>query len=320
MENKTIYFATQTWLLSETNAVKKTILPKQVPTKEQRDDVSLLADGKPAKFRTIVEDMFPYQIFYRCFTYNDTIEADIAFAISCDTTVDLYIESIEELIHFPALKQLAHVEYKHAFKADAFMYIHDIIKSFEPEMEYYNAYREVCNERSTDPVKFKLTQEIETFITNWAPAYGIPTPRFHAIDNSNERDLPKQWVTNIEGVGGLREKCTNLNKSLAKWDSNSIKSLRPNSLYDIKRTLDSLLFYRRNNIPLTEDYSICKKCGLPYRNTASIIDSVNHVFISMCEHCGTTYEADNAEVDKYSYQDYTVVPTKGRKIITTSKD
>ena len=128
--------------------------------------------------------------------------------------------------------------------------------------QHPKAFKEKCDELSSAPLGFNGKEEIINFITTWAPAYGIPVPKFYGTINSIE---------------GLKE----------------MKTLRADSLATIKRTFDSLQFYRLNNIPINDDWKICKHCGLPY-NTAYIEDTVNNRFINICGHCDTVYHVDSA--------------------------
>ena len=101
---------------------------------------------------------------------------------------------------------------------------------------------------------------------------------------------------------------------MSKWDCSGMKTLQADTLKHIKAVLDSLQFYRRNNLPLNDDWRICKNCGLPY-STKLIPDGA--VYINQCQHCETKYKPGTVE---YCSELTTHITVRGHKVNTTSKD
>ena len=316
------YYENQSYLIKREQRT-----PNYVPDKAAVTDVSDAANyfidncnvidvSDIANFKIMINDIRPYEVFYRVYFFTDKLVSDIAYAIACDCEVTLAVDSLNLIATFEVFDELepaAYKTYPQAKKDALFAYVNEQLKNsgIPAENEYYKMFKEKCDALTLEPRGFVLTEEIKTFITIWAPAYGIPTPRFETVINSNERDLPRHWLTNIPE---LKEKCSDFKKSMSKWDCSGMKTLQADTLKHIKAVLDSLQFYRRNNIPLNDDWRICKHCGLPY-STTLIPDGA--VYINQCQHCETKYKPCTVE---YCSEQTTHIPVRGHKVNTTSKD
>lgn len=308
MSNKLYYYETQSYLIK-----RETSTPRYIPDKHSSDVIDV---SDIPSFKVMINDCLPYAVFYRCYNWNDKLESDIAYAIVADCSVTLSIDCIDTVVTFDTFDNIQPSEYKNYPRKNLlFDYIKRVLRDNDvtKELEYYKAFKEKCDQLSLEPIGFELTEEIINFITTWAPAYDIPVPKFYDTLNSNERDLPRHWITNIEE---LKEKCSDFKKSMSKWDCSGMKTLKADSLASIKRTFDSLQFYRRNNIPINDGWRICKHCGLPY-NTTHIEDTVNNRFINICRHCDTVYPIYEVTYcsDKADH-----IPTRGRKVRSVSND
>ena len=298
------YYEVQNYLLENEKHT-----PKYVPKKENIIDVSDIEE-----FKVMINDIRPYEVFYRTYTYSDKLASDIAYAIIADCSVTLAVDCVDMVVHFDAYDDVDPSRYgNYKNRQQVFDYINEQLRvsGVSRELEYYKAFKEKIDELNLEPKNFSVTDEVIEFIETWAPAYGIPTPKFYDTINSNERDLPRQWITNIPE---LKEKCSDFKKSMSKWDCSGMKTLQADTLKHIKAVLDSLQFYRRNNIPLNDGWKICEHCGLPYA-TSLIPDG--EVYINQCQHCGTKYKPSTVE---YCSEQTTHVPVRGHKVNTTSKD
>ena len=274
------YYEVQNYLLEN-----ETHIPKYVPNKAEVIDVSDIEE-----FKVMINDIRPYEVFYRTYTYSDKLASDIAYAIIADCSVTLAIDCIDMVVHFDAYDDVDPSRYgNYKYRQQVFDYINEQLRDsgVTRELEYYKAFKEKIDELNLEPKNFSVTDEVIEFIETWAPAYGIPIPKFYDTINSNERDLPRQWIANIPE---LKEKCSDFKKSMSKWDCSGMKVLKATSLRQIKAVFDNLQFYRKNDIPVNDNYKICKHCGKPYRLT-NIADTANNRWVNVCNHCDSVFEA-----------------------------
>lgn len=261
------------------------------------------------------------EVYLHTYQYKSNIEKVLAYGLSVGIDIKLNIESINEVLDLQHYDNLPTHCYRKVDKTNVYQYIREALENYAGEIAKVDSEVEYLREKNSTHTFFKVTEEIERFIRTWAPAYGLEIPRFHDIETTNEMYLPKNHSKVFEEIEASTTKvCEGLDengrqvawaympqKKLIKWDDTEHKNKRATPIAEIEALFDSLMFYRRNNIPMNDNYQLCPICGKPMRkNRYGITDLVEY---EVCIDCDPNYNRTE-ETSSTSFQDY-MQDTKG---------
>ena len=222
-----------------------------------------------------------HDIYIHTYQFKEDLMNIMAYAVATGKNVTLRIDSIKETINIQKYDDMKPSVYRLCNKQKYYDYLRATIKPYTTEMMRVDSEIQYLRDKNCNSKTFILTDEVENFIRTYAPAYGIPMPKFHETQSSSDSHTPKKWN---KAYNEIMDKNSNPEKALAKWDDKEAQSRRATPLYEIERIFQSLMFYVRNDIPFNDNYTKCPRCGKPMRkNSYGITDFVEYEVCMDCD-------------------------------------
>lgn len=279
-------------------------------TKEVIEDVKALPAG--VNIYKAIEVAAPVDLYVHCYQYKPNMDGILAMATLMGCNITLNIESIKEVLVIPALLNRTLREFRERDRTIGYEHIQNNLRPYSSEL--YQAQQEIQYLRSKNdqPLVFKVTPEVESFIRTYAPAYGIQLPRFQESDTTVNDYLPKHWYKSYNEIVGddLHAGVVDPEKAFTKWDDRIKQSKQPTPLIEIQRIFNSLMFYVRNGIPFNDNYTVCPQCKKPMRtNRHGISELIEN---PVCPDCSVEQVVDRC----VSFQDFMALNESGRKVTT----
>ena len=116
------YYESQSYLIKREQRI-----PNYVPDKADIIDVSDITN-----FKVMINDIRPYEVFYRVYFFTDKLISDIAYAIACDCEITLAVDSLNSIATFEVFDEVEPATYKtypQAKKNALFAYVNEQLQT-----------------------------------------------------------------------------------------------------------------------------------------------------------------------------------------------